>query len=184
MKLPRHAEIWLAPYLKGRIRKRSRQQWRSAPGLLSPITTSLWGWVLRLRLLWDGWDCGATSGLALRRTRRGTRRAGVRSTASSIRKRSIGARFSTESLRSCALAWETWGILVRSYEYEMEILVTKSALQPPRYRNKGGPMSRQVPGSDARPRVLFAVAISPNRIGGFETFAVELAASWIRQAGT
>ena len=27
MKLPRHAEIWLAPYLKGRIRKRSRQQW-------------------------------------------------------------------------------------------------------------------------------------------------------------
>ena len=73
------------------------------------------------------------------------------------------------------MAWETWGILVRSYEYEMEILVTKSALQPPRYRNKGGPMSRQVPGSDARPRVLFAVAISPNRIGGFETFAVELA---------
>jgi glycosyltransferase involved in cell wall biosynthesis len=35
-------------------------------------------------------------------------------------------------------------------------------------------MSRQLP-SPARPSVFFAVAISPNKIGGIETFAVELA---------
>jgi glycosyltransferase involved in cell wall biosynthesis len=36
-------------------------------------------------------------------------------------------------------------------------------------------MNRQVQGPDARPSVLFAVATSPNKIGGIETFAIELA---------
>ena len=36
-------------------------------------------------------------------------------------------------------------------------------------------MNRQTQGAHARPGVLFAVAISPNRIGGVEVFSVELA---------
>ena len=49
MKLPRHAEIWLAPYLKDRLRKScASPQSRSAPGLPSPITTSRWAWAHRV----------------------------------------------------------------------------------------------------------------------------------------
>jgi glycosyltransferase involved in cell wall biosynthesis len=38
-----------------------------------------------------------------------------------------------------------------------------------------GPMTGQVSRSDARPSVLFVAAISPNKIGGIEIFAAELA---------
>ena len=66
MKLPRHAEIWLVPYLKDRLRKsRAAAQSRSAPGLPSPITTSRWAWAHPLKPRSAAWRSGATSGRAL-----------------------------------------------------------------------------------------------------------------------
>ena len=108
MNLPRHAELWLAPYLKDRLRRSARRTkpkraWVSITdhyeplGMGASLETAL-GRVARWR----------DNGRGFPMTHPATLRASGRNTLSSTRRKNTGAICSTASLKSSPSASATW----------------------------------------------------------------------------
>ena len=95
MKLPRHAEIWLVPYLKDRLRKgmrlaKPKRAWVAITDHYEPM-----GMGASVETALAAWRIGATSGRGLPTTLPEMQPASARSTAFSTRRRNTGAICST-----------------------------------------------------------------------------------------